>query len=78
MAASDIITDMGSFRQLYDIMGGIERAMAAIDTALNEGFGTGHRHLVVSGFAVICASCVHAAIDRAVIVNCHAVVIGCT
>jgi len=77
MAANDIITDMGSFRQLYDIVGGIERAIAAIDPALNEGIGTGHRHLVVTGFAVICASCVHAAVDRTV-KDGYAAVIGCT
>jgi len=65
MAANDIITDTGSFRQLYDIMGGIERAIAAIDPALNEGIGTGHRHLIVTGFAAPCVSCVHAAASAA-------------
>ena len=78
MAAHDIITGIGSFRQLHDIIGGIVRAVAAVNFALDGGIGTGHSHFVIAGFAAFRESCVHAAIDRAVIVNCHAVVIGCT
>ena len=87
MAANDIITDIGSFRQLYDIMGSIERAVAAIDPALDGGIGTGHRHLVVTGFAAPCVSRVHAAADAVFIDSAvtnravddgHAAVIGCT
>ena len=87
MGANDIIADIGSFRQLYDIMGGIERAVAAIDPALDGGIGTGHRHLVVTGFAAPCVSRVHAAADTVFIDSAvtnraaddgHAAVIGCT
>ena len=87
MAANDIITDMGSFRQLHGIIRGIERAVAAVNPALDGGIGTGHRHLVVAGFAAFRESCVHAAADTVFIDSAvtnravddgHAAVTGCT